>query len=122
MFGQDDGSAAADQRESCGTQITASNREIVSITADHPRHRYTFREAFARTEARTTLCSAWPAAGRPRRDAGLERLPALRDLLRLSCSAFVCHTINPRLFEDQIAYIVIMPRIAGCSSTRRSCR
>jgi 3-(methylthio)propionyl---CoA ligase len=24
-------------------------REIVSITADHPRHRYTFREAFART-------------------------------------------------------------------------
>ena len=24
----------------------------------------------------------------------------------MSCSGFVCHTINPRLFEDQIVYIV----------------
>ena len=25
------------------------NREIVSVTADNPRHRYTYRDAFART-------------------------------------------------------------------------
>jgi len=29
-------------------ELQHPNREIVSITADQPRHRYTFREAFAR--------------------------------------------------------------------------
>jgi len=30
-------------------ELQHPNREIVSITADQPRHRYTFREAFARS-------------------------------------------------------------------------
>ena len=46
-------------------------------------------------------------ARRPRRHAGLERLPPSRDLLRASSGiGAVCHTINPRLFPEQIVYIV----------------
>ena len=32
-------------------QLNHPGQEIVSITADHPRHRYTYAEAFARTVA-----------------------------------------------------------------------
>ena len=66
----------------------------------------------------------------------------------VSCSGFVCHTINPRLFEDQIVYIVNhaedrwlfldpafvplieklqsrLPKLEGCvdpDATTRTCR
>ena len=34
----------------------------------------------------------------------------------------VCHTINPRLFPEQIAYIVNHAEDRSCSSTSTSCR
>src|ERR1044072_4860371 len=83
------------------------NREIVSVTADHPRHRYTFREAFARARK---LANALRRPGPPQRDRAATL--AWNDFRHfevyyaVSCSGFVCHTINPRLFEDQIVYIV----------------
>ncbi|HEY8538723.1 MAG TPA: 3-(methylthio)propionyl-CoA ligase [Steroidobacteraceae bacterium] len=83
------------------------NREIVSITSDHPRHRYTYREAFARARK---LSNALIRAGIKQSD----RIATLawNDFRHfeiyygVSCAGFVCHTINPRLFEDQIVYIV----------------
>jgi fatty-acyl-CoA synthase len=82
------------------------NCEIVSITADHPRHRQTFRQAFARSRQ---LANALRAAGLQRGD----RIATLawndfrhfEIYYAVSCSGYVCHTINPRLFEDQIVYI-----------------
>jgi fatty-acyl-CoA synthase len=82
------------------------NREIVSITADHPRHRYTYREAFARARK---LANALQRLGLNPAD----RIATLawNDFRHfeiyygVSCSGFVCHTINPRLFEEQIVYI-----------------
>ena len=82
-------------------------REIVSVTADHPRHRYTYGQAFARVRR---LANALKRLGANRGD----RIATLawNDFRHfeiyygVSCSGFVCHTINPRLFEDQIAYIV----------------
>ena len=41
---------------------------------------------------------------------------------RIAGIGAICHTINPRLFPEQIAYIVGMPRTATCSPTRCSCR
>ncbi len=83
------------------------NREIVSVTADHPRHRCTYAQAFARARK---LANALRRLGVNSGD----RIATLawNDFRHfeiyygVSCSGFVCHTINPRLFEDQIVYIV----------------
>ncbi len=83
-----------------------ANREIVSVTADQPRHRYTFREALTRARK---LSNALTRGGIKHG----ERIATLawNDFRHfeiyygVSCAGFVCHTINPRLFEDQIAYI-----------------
>ncbi|HVF17674.1 MAG TPA: AMP-binding protein, partial [Steroidobacteraceae bacterium] len=89
------------------TEQWHANREIVSITADHARHRYTYREAFARARQLTNALTR-AGIGRGDRIATL----AWNDFRHfeiyygVSCAGFVCHTINPRLFEDQITYIV----------------
>jgi acyl-CoA synthetase (AMP-forming)/AMP-acid ligase II len=80
---------------------------VVSITADQPRHRYTYREAFDRA---ARLANA------------LERLdlPASSRVATLAwndfrhfelyyavcCSGRVLHTVNPRLTPEQIAWII----------------
>jgi fatty-acyl-CoA synthase len=82
------------------------DREIVSITADQPRHRYTYREAFARSRK---LANALARKGLTRGD----RISTLawndyrhfEIYYAVSSSGYVCHTINPRLFEEQICYI-----------------
>ncbi|MEH6588678.1 MAG: long-chain-fatty-acid--CoA ligase [Halioglobus sp.] len=81
--------------------------EIVSVTADNPRHRYTYTDAFARTRQ---LANALDAAGV---EAG-DRIATLawNDFRHfelyygISCFGSVCHTINPRLFPEQVDYIV----------------
>jgi 3-(methylthio)propionyl---CoA ligase len=84
-----------------------ANREIVSITADHPRHRYTYREAFARARQLTnTLRRAGIAHGDRIATLAWNDFRHFEIYYGVSCAGFVCHTINPRLFEDQIIYIV----------------
>ncbi|CAA0111211.1 3-methylmercaptopropionyl-CoA ligase [Halioglobus japonicus] len=81
--------------------------EIVSVTAENPRHRYTYREAFARARQLADAMSHW----------GLEqgdRIATLawNDYRHLetyyasACSGYVCHTINPRLFPEQLVFII----------------
>ena len=88
-------------------QTQHPDREIVSLTANEPRHRYTYAEAFAR---------AGKLANALRR-LGIERGDRIATLAwndfrhfeiyyAVSCSGFVCHTVNPRLFEPQIAHII----------------
>jgi len=81
--------------------------EIVSITADTPRHRYNYREAFERT---ARLANALRKLGaRPGDRIGTLAWNDYRHFelyYATSCSGLVCHTINPRLFPEQIAYIV----------------
>lgn len=82
-------------------------REIVSVTGDAPRHRYTYSQAFARARR---LANALAALGL---QPG-ERVATLawndhrhfELYYAVSCSGSVCHTINPRLFPAQIEYIV----------------
>jgi fatty-acyl-CoA synthase len=88
-------------------ELQHPRREIVSIVADNPRHRYTYREAFARSRK---LANALKRLGVQQGD----RIATLawndyrhfETYYGVSGSGFVCHTINPRLFEDQIVFIV----------------
>jgi len=80
--------------------------EIVSVTADSPRHRTTFGQAFRRARQ---LANALARLGL---EAG-DRIATLawndyrhfELYYSVSCSGYVCHTINPRLFPEQIAFI-----------------
>ncbi len=84
-----------------------ARREIVSVTHDHHLHRYTYRECFARVRQLARALDRLGASA----DARIATL-AWNDFRHLelyyaiSCSGRVCHTINPRLFEEQIAYVV----------------
>ncbi|MBL8267786.1 long-chain-fatty-acid--CoA ligase, partial [Steroidobacter sp.] len=87
-------------------ELQHPRREIVSIVADNPRHRYTYRDAFARARK---LANALKRLGLQHGD----RVATLawndyrhfEIYYAVSGSGFICHTINPRLFEDQIAFI-----------------
>ena len=78
--------------------------EIVSRRVEGDIHRYTYRELHRRSRQ---LANALDGLGHPRRrpgrDAGLERLPPHRALLRGLRRRRVLHTINPRLHPEQIA-------------------
>ncbi|MCP5198558.1 MAG: long-chain-fatty-acid--CoA ligase [Gammaproteobacteria bacterium] len=82
-------------------------REIVSVTADHDRHRYTFAAAMERARRVTALLDSLGTTP----DARIATL-AWNDFRHLelyfgvSCSGRVLHTINPRLFAEQLVYIV----------------
>lgn len=81
--------------------------EIVSVTRDNPRHRYSYREAFARVRQLANALAGW----------NLERGDRVATLAwndyrhfetyyASACSGYVCHTINPRLFPEQLVYII----------------
>jgi acyl-CoA synthetase (AMP-forming)/AMP-acid ligase II len=81
--------------------------EVVSVTGDDPLHRCTYADVFRRSRQVANLLESLdlkPAA----RVATL----AWNDYRHLelyygvSCAGFVLHTINPRLYHDQITYIV----------------
>ncbi|GAB2880550.1 long-chain fatty acid--CoA ligase [Microbulbifer echini] len=81
--------------------------EIVSVTQDNPQFRYTYRDAFRRS---AQLAQALSRLGANRGD----RIGTLawndhrhfELYYATSCSGLVCHTINPRLFPEQIHYII----------------
>ncbi|MFV0478784.1 MAG: long-chain-fatty-acid--CoA ligase [Parahaliea sp.] len=81
--------------------------EIVSVTRDNPRHRYSYKDAFKRVRQLANLIDNW-GLSRGDRIATL----AWNDYRHFeiyyasACSGYVCHTINPRLFPEQLVYIV----------------
>jgi fatty-acyl-CoA synthase len=83
------------------------DREIVSVTADNPRHCYTFGDAMARAKQ---LANALAGLGVKQGDrvASLawNDYRHLEIYYGVSGSGYVCHTINPRLFPEQIVYII----------------
>jgi acyl-CoA synthetase (AMP-forming)/AMP-acid ligase II len=81
--------------------------EIVSVTRDNPRFRYTYRDAFARVRQLANALAGW----------GLSRGDRIATLAwndhrhfetyyASACSGYVCHTVNPRLFPEQLVYII----------------
>ena len=84
-----------------------SDTKIVSITHDHDRHRYTMGECFDRAGQ---LANAMTRLGMQQGDMlGTLAWNDFRHMeiyYGVSCSGAVCHTVNPRLFPEQLNYII----------------
>jgi len=82
-------------------------REIVSVSSDNPSFRYTYSEAFTRTRK---LANALNSLGISLGDhVGTLAWNDHRHFelyYAISCSGAVCHTVNPRLFPEQLVYII----------------
>jgi len=82
-------------------------QEIVSVTAENPRHRYTYRECFKRTRQ---LANALDGLGAKFGDRiGTLAWNDYRHLelyYGVSGSGMVCHTINPKLTPAQIIFVI----------------
>ncbi len=81
--------------------------EVVSVTADAPRHRCTYADVFRRARQ---LANALADAGV--REGDCVGTLAWNDYRHLelyyavSCMGAVLHTVNPRLFPEQVEYII----------------
>ncbi len=88
-------------------ELNFADREIVSVTQDVPLHRYTYADCLRRARK---LANALDKAGLERGD----RLATIawNDYRHLEAyygiggAGYVCHTINPRLFPEQIIYMI----------------
>jgi fatty-acyl-CoA synthase len=82
-------------------------REIVSVTVDDPRHRYTYRDCIGRAKQ---LANALERLGLERGDrVGTLAWNDYRHMeiyYGVSGAGFVCNTINPRLFPEQQVFII----------------
>lgn len=84
-----------------------ADREIISVTADNPLHRYTYKECFRRTRQ---LANALGKLGLNYGDRiatlAWNDYRHLEAYYAIGGSGFVCHTVNPRLFAEQIIFII----------------
>ncbi len=81
--------------------------QIVSITADNPRHRYSYRQAFARARQLADSIANWGLVQGDRiATLAWNDYRHFETYYAAACSGYVCHTINPRLFPEQLAYII----------------
>src|SRR4051794_24575793 len=81
--------------------------EIVSNTVEGPRHRYTYRDAERRARRLARVLERLGVRTGDR--VGTLAWNSHRHLelyYAVSGSGAVCHTINPRLFDDQLVYII----------------
>ena len=83
------------------------DREIVSVTADNPRHRCTIGDAVARSRQ---LAHALDKLGLQQGDRiatiAWNDYRHLELYYGVSGAGYVCHTINPRLFPEQLIFII----------------
>ena len=83
------------------------DREIVSVTGDNPRHRYTFRQAIDRSRQ---LANALDKLGLDHGDRvatlAWNDYRHLEIYYAVSGAGYVCHTVNPRLFPEQLIFII----------------
>lgn len=81
--------------------------EIVSVTVDEPRHRYTYQDAFKRTRQ---LANALTEYGIQQHDRvctlAWNDYRHVELYYAISCIGAITHTVNPRLFPEQINYII----------------
>ena len=81
--------------------------EVVSVTADTPRHRCTYADVFRRARK---LANALAVAGVREGDrVGTLAWNDYRHLelyFAVSCMGAVLHTVNPRLFPEQVEFII----------------
>lgn len=83
------------------------DREIVSVTQDTPLHRYRYSDCMQRARR---LANALDRLGLARGDRvatlAWNDHRHLEAYYGIGGAGYVCHTINPRLFIDQVAFII----------------
>ena len=83
------------------------SKEIVSVTRDNPRHRYTYKDSFARSRQLANALAGWNLQlGDRIATLAWNDYRHFETYYASACSGYVCHTINPRLFPEQIVYII----------------
>jgi fatty-acyl-CoA synthase len=87
--------------------LVHGDSEIVSVTADDPHHRYSYNQAFGRVrQLANALANQGLAAGDRIATLAWNDYRHFELYYAVSCGGQVCHTVNPRLFPDQITYIL----------------
>ena len=82
-------------------------QEIVSVTRDNPRHRYSYADAFGRVRQLANAMNSWGLSSSDRiATLAWNDYRHFETYYASACSGYVCHTINPRLFPEQIVYII----------------
>ncbi|MFQ6004272.1 MAG: 3-(methylthio)propionyl-CoA ligase [Woeseia sp.] len=83
------------------------NREIVSVTADNPLHRYTITDCARRTrQLANALGNLGLGEGDRVATLAWNDYRHLEIYYAVGGAGYVCHTINPRLFPEQIIFII----------------
>ena len=87
--------------------VNHGDREIVSQGADGTRHRYTYSDAYRRScKLANSLASLGVGAGDTIGTLAYNGYRHFEAYYGISGLGAVCHTINPRLFQEQIVYII----------------
>ena len=83
------------------------NAEVVSVRADNPLHRTTYTEIFSRArQLANALTNLGIGKGDRVATLAWNDNRHLELYYGIQCAGMVCHTINPRLFPQQVQYIV----------------
>ena len=83
------------------------NREVVAVTADEPLVRSSYRDVFARAgQLANALAAAGVKPGERVATLAWNDHRHLEIYYGTSCAGTVLHTLNPRLFPEQIAWIM----------------
>ncbi len=83
------------------------NREIVSVTVDNPRHRYTYKDFAKRSrQLANALLDMGAKFGDRIGTLAWNDYRHLELYYGVSGTGMVCHMINPKLFPEQVNYII----------------
>ncbi len=83
------------------------SREIVSVTADNPLHRYTYGDCARRTrQLANAIDNLGLEAGDRVATIAWNDYRHLEIYYGVGGAGYVCHTINPRLFPEQLVFVI----------------
>jgi acyl-CoA synthetase (AMP-forming)/AMP-acid ligase II len=83
------------------------DREIVSVTADDPHHRYSYAECIGRAKKLANALGRLGASPGDRvATLAWNDYRHIEAYYGISGAGYVCHTINPRLFPEQLVFII----------------
>jgi fatty-acyl-CoA synthase len=85
---------------------SSTRAPVVSRSVEGPIHTPTTPRSAARAQGGAAAREGRHQARRPRRHAGLEHLAASRSWYGILGIGAIYHTVNPRLFPEQICWIV----------------
>ena len=87
-------------------QRSHASQQIVSLTSNGQRHHFSYKEAFARVrQLANTLIALGVKPGDRIATMAWNDHRHFELYYAISCIGAICHTINPRLFKEQIIYI-----------------